>query len=144
MLAGILSNEDIHAHDTVDVARIIAKVDATEGGEDAHEVGLPCGRGLDALALISSCNDGTPRHIERCTVEISSSGIQEKNRRGSEVVERKGLEDGALPQYLLSERGTELDAKSVQSQWGRSSALGECGEPIRLPRPVARGKRDNA
>ena len=63
--AGILSNEEIHAHDTIDVTRVIAKVDTPERGEDAHEVGPPSGWGLDALALIGSCNDSTSRHIGR-------------------------------------------------------------------------------
>ena len=35
---------------------------------------------------------------------------------------------------------TELGA--INSVVGHRHALGECGEPIRLPRPVARVKRD--
>jgi len=45
-------DEDTGASDTVDVTGIVTEEDTTEGGECAHEVGLPGDGGLDALDIV--------------------------------------------------------------------------------------------
>ena len=45
------SDEDLGAGDTVDVTRIVTEEDTTEGGEGAHEVGLPGDGSLDTLGV---------------------------------------------------------------------------------------------
>lgn len=57
-------DEVAHALDAVDVARVITEVDATKGGESAHEVRLPSDGGFDALDIVSSrhVDDSFTRH----------------------------------------------------------------------------------
>ena len=70
--SGILTDENIHAFDAVDIARVIAEEDATERGKDAHHVGFPCRGSLDALRLVGSCGDCPARHDGKTVGEEQS------------------------------------------------------------------------
>lgn len=45
------ADEDLRASDTVDVTGVVTEEDTTEGGESAHEVGLPGNGSLNALDI---------------------------------------------------------------------------------------------
>lgn len=45
------SDEDSGASDTVDVTGVVTEEDTTEGGEGAHQVGLPCDGSFNALRV---------------------------------------------------------------------------------------------
>ena len=54
-----------HGEDTIDISRIIAKEDTTEGGEGAHEVRLHSDGGFDPIDIGRRRENGTTRHDGR-------------------------------------------------------------------------------